>query len=160
MVRRFLPAYVSGIPAAELIILPVTVIGVNILSTLFKIKILIIVLVISVGIKIASAYIFYTLGNGLEGIAIASTLGILTYTVSVSIISLIYLKKSLRDILQYLFFYVVLPLTIAILFFLFINGYINSIFVFLVPIRGYDVIILRRLIRHGFNLSFLIEYTP
>ena len=159
VVGRFLPAYVSGISAAELIILPVTVIGVNILSTLFKIKILIIILVISIGVKTVSAYAFYTMGMGLEGIAIASTLGILTYTVSVTIISLIYLKKSARYILQYLFFYAVLPLVIAIIFFLFINGYSRSPIMFLIPI-AYYAIILRRLVRHGFNLTFLLEDTP
>jgi len=156
VVTRFLPAYVSGIPAAELIILPVTVIGVNILSTLFKIKILLSILAISIAVKVASAYLFYTMGMGLEGIAIASTLGILTYSVSVTIISLVYLKKSLRFILQYLLFYVLLPLAITVLFFLYINGFVGSVLVFLLP-AAYYAIIVRRLARHNFNPAFLIE---
>ena len=96
IVKAFLPAYVNGIVPAELIIIPIAIYGINILNTLFKIKILIIVLLCSIIGKVLCAYLFYKMGLGLDGIALASSLAILGYTVSITIISLLLMDKSMR----------------------------------------------------------------
>ena len=155
IVTTFLPAYSNGILSAELIIIPISVFGINILNTIFKIGPIISALIVSIVVKILAAYMFYKFSLGLEGIAIASSVALLLYTVIVTVLSLLYMSKSKTYIIRYSMLYIAVPVLLVTIFFLFINGYIHNPGFLFPPILFY-LFIAYRLFRHHFDWNALL----
>jgi len=154
IVSHFLPAYIKGILAAELIMISVAIFGINILNTLFKIKELIVLLFIAILVKIVAAYLFFKMGMGLEGIAIASDIALLLYTCLTTILSLMYMKKKIHYIFKYALFYILFPLGITIIFYLLFNNNLKYKTLLILPLLYY-LFLFYHIYKNKFNLNYL-----
>ena len=126
LVAAFLPEYRNGIIPAEIIIIPIAVFEINVLNTLFRVKTLIAIIVLSIAVKTAGAFLFYKLSFGLPGIAVASCIGLLCYSVTVTVLSLRAMRKKVSYVARYLLFYVLLPLASLSVGFAMLNGYLRN----------------------------------
>lgn len=126
VVRLFLAEYAKGIVAAEIILIPVAFYGVNILNTLFKVRELLISLAFAAALKIALSILLVTLNFGINGVAIASALSLVGYTLSISTLSLFHLGKKTGYILRYAGLIGVLPCLFVLSFVLYVNGLVQA----------------------------------
>jgi len=155
LTKKFLPEYDKGIIPAEIIMIPLCIFSVNILNTLFKIKILIILLVTAICIKIFLALYLNSYGLGIDGIAISSSLSLTFYTIATTVISFIYMKKNFFYIIKYLSYYFIIPIVITLSFFLYGIHKISIFTLLFVPLTYY-FIILFRLLKNNLNLNSLL----
>jgi len=155
LTKKFLPEYDKGIIPAEIIMIPLCIFSVNILNTLFKIKILIILLVTAICIKIFLALYLNSYGLGIDGIAISSSLSLTFYTIATTVISFIYMKKNFFYIIKYLSYYFIIPIVITLSFFHYGIHKISIFTLLFVPLTYY-FIILFRLLKNNLNLNSLL----
>ncbi|MCL5267422.1 MAG: oligosaccharide flippase family protein [Bacteroidetes bacterium] len=121
IVKMFLGEYTNGIVSSEIILIPVSFYGVNILNTIFKIKELIVSLLSAIILKVAISIILIRLHFGIDGVAVASAVSLIAYTATISVISMIYLGKRVPYIVKYLLLVLFLPVLFVSSFVLYLN---------------------------------------
>ena len=157
VVKYYLPEYSNGILSAEIIMIPISVYTINILNTLFKIKIIFSVLALSIIFKIVSVILLYNLSVGLEGVAIASSMSLLFYSLIITVLSLFFMGKNIRYIFRYIVLFIFIPVLNLTIYFLYINGLIFNIVVIFIPITFY-MFMVYKLFHNQYNWSaFLFD---
>jgi O-antigen/teichoic acid export membrane protein len=125
VVSRFLPAYRPGIFSAQILLIGLSVNGVNILNSVMKQNLYLLIQFVAVVLNLALNAIFITMRFQLAGVAAASALTFVLYKLAVSFFSLRIMHKPLPAVMKFLNFLWIFPIATLVFVALLMNNSSN-----------------------------------